>query len=429
VKIKVKKENDYTRELEIDIPWTDLESDFDDTIKKFGKQVKMPGFRSGKIPRDRLLSQFQPNIEAEFMDANFQKYYLMAVQQEGLIPVNKAEIKDVQFRMNEPFTFSATFEIEPELSLPRLKKRMLSVQRTTYVHDEQDIEDAIMQLRKSQATMTTVEEGAIEGDYLICALQKLDDSGVPIIGKKFEKQYLRVGKGSFTDDQKDKMIGLKPGDTTRLRLPVNEDGEDADYELTVNNVEREVLPEINDEFFKRINPELDSEETLREDVEKKIQENFEERSKTAYERDIADALIAKVNPSFAPSMVENYLTNLVEDVKKQNKGEPMDEAKVREHYAPVAERNMKWYLIRNKLIESQSLKVSKESIEQEIQRLVDRTPQSEKEIIKFYKKPSNRKHIEDDLMEKIILDYLEQFAKVKEVEVSTKDLRGKEHAY
>ena len=429
MKIKVKKENDYTRELEIDIPWTDLESDFDDTIKKFGKQVKMPGFRSGKIPRDRLLSQFQPNIEAEFMDANFQKYYLMAVQQEGLIPVNKAEIKDVQFRMNEPFTFSATFEIEPELSLPRLKKRMLSVQRTTYVHDEQDIEDAIMQLRKSQATMTTVEEGAIEGDYLICALQKLDDSGVPIIGKKFEKQYLRVGKGSFTDDQKDKMIGLKPGDTTRLRLPVNEDGEDADYELTVNNVEREVLPEINDEFFKRINPELDSEETLRKDVEKKIQENFEERSKTAYERDIADALIAKVNPSFAPSMVENYLTNLVEDVKKQNKGEPMDEAKVREHYAPVAERNMKWYLIRNKLIESQSLKVSKESIEQEIQRLVDRTPQSEKEIIKFYKKPSNRKHIEDDLMEKIILDYLEQFAKVKEVEVSTKDLRGKEHAY
>ena len=429
MKIKVKKENDYTRELEIDIPWTDLESDFDDTIKKFGKQIKMPGFRSGKIPRDRLLSQFQPNIEAEFMDANFQKYYLMAIQQEGLIPVNKAEIKDVQFRMNEPFTFSATFEIEPELSLPRLKKKMLSVQRTTYVHDEQDIEDAIMQLRKSQATMTTVEEGAIEGDYLICALQKLDESGVPIIGKKFEKQYLRVGKGSFTDDQKDKMIGLKPGDTTRLRLPVNEDGEDADYELTVNNVEREVLPEINDEFFKRINPELDSEETLRKDVEKKIQENFEERSKTAYERDIADALIAKVNPSFAPSMVENYLTNLVEDVKKQNKGEPMDEAKVREHYAPVAERNMKWYLIRNKLIESQSLKVSKESIEQEIQRLVDRTPQSEKEIMKFYKKPSNRKHIEDDLMEKIILDYLEQFAKVKEVEVSTKDLRGKEHAY
>ena len=182
-------------------------------------------------------------------------------------------------------------------------------------------------------------------------------------------------------------------------------------------------------FFKRVNPELDSEETLRNDVEKKIKENFEERSKTAYERDLADALIEKVDPSFAPSMVENYLTNLVEDVKKQNKGEPMDEAKVREHYTPVAERNMKWYLIRNKVIESQEFEVAMEKIENEIQRLVDRTPQSENEIRKYYKKPSNRKHLEDDLMEKIILEYLEQFAKVKEVDVSTKDLRGKEHAH
>jgi len=340
--------------------------------------------------------------------------------------VNKAEIKDVDFQMNGNFSFNATFEIEPELSLPRLRKRSLSVQRTTYIHDEQDIEDAIMQLRKSQATMATVEEGAIEGDYLICTLQKLDESGVPIIGKKFEKQYLRVGKGSFTDDQKEKLIGLKPGDSTRLRLPVNQDGEDADYELTVDNVEREILPELNEEFFKRINPELDSEETLRKDVEKKIKENFEERSSTAYERDLADALIQKVDPSFAPSMVENYLTNLVEDVKKQNKGEPMDEEKVREHYKPVAERNMKWYLIRNKLIESQGFDVSTEKIENEIQRLADRTPKSENEIRKFYKKPSNRKHLEDDLMEKIILEYLEQFAKVKEVDVYTKDLRGKE---
>ena len=107
----------------------------------------------------------------------------------------------------------------------------------------------------------------------------------------------------------------------------------------------------------------------------------------------------------------------------------MYEGMVWEHYTPVAERNMKWYLIRNKLIESQEFEVAMEKIENEIQRLVDRTPQSENEIRKYYKKPSNRKHLEDDLMEKIILEYLEQFAKVKEVDVSTKDLRGKEHAH
>ena len=429
MKIKVNKTNDYARELEIDIPWSELESDFNTTIKKFSKKVKMPGFRAGKIPRNRLMQQFQANIEAEFMENNFQKYYLMAVQQEELLPVNKAEISEVHFHMNEHFSFKAVFEIEPEMIIPKLKRNSLSVQRTIYIHDEHDIEDAIMQLRKSHATIATVEDGAIEGDYLICTLQKLDESGVPIIGKKFEKQYLRVGKGSFTDNQKEKLIGLKPGDSTRVILPVNQEGENAEYELTVGNVEREILPEINEEFLKRINPDLDSIDALTSDVEKKIKANFEERSRTAYERDLSDALIDLASPSFAPSMVENYLANLIEDVKKQNKGEPMDEEKVREHYTPVAERNVKWYSLRNKLIETQDIAASKENVEDYIEKLVERTPQSEKEIRKFYKKPSNRKRVEDDLVEKKILEYLEQFAKVKEVEVYTKDLRGQDHAH
>ena len=429
MKIKVKKTNEYTRELEIDIPWSELESDFNTTIKKFSKKVKMPGFRAGKIPRDRLMQQFQANIEAEFMENNFQKYYLMAVQQEELLPVNKAEISEVHFHMSEHFSFKAVFEIEPEMIIPKLKRNSLSIQKTVYIHDEHDIEDAIMQIRKSHATIATVEDGAIEGDYLICTLQKLDESGVPIIGKKFEKQYLRVGKGSFTDNQKEKLIGLKPGDSTRVILPVNQEGENADYELTVDNVEREILPEVNEEFLKRINPDLDSIDALTSDVEKKIKANFEERSRTAYERELSDALIDLAGPSFAPSMVENYLAKLIEDVKKQNKGEPMDDEKVREHYTPVAERNVKWYSLRNKLIETQDITASKENVEAEIEKLVERTPQSEKEIRKFYKKPSNRKRVEDDLVEKKILDYLEQFAKVKEVEVYTKDLRGQDHAH
>ena len=429
MKIKVKNINDYTRELAIDIPWEEIQSDFDDAIKKFSKKIKMPGFRSGKIPRDRLLKQFQPNIEADFMDSNFQKYYLMAIQKEELIPVNKAEIKDVHFHMNEHFTFVAIFEIEPEVNIPKLKKNSLAVQLSTYKHDEQDIEDAILQLKKAQATIATVEDGALEGDYLVCTLQKLDETGVPIIGKKFEKQYLRVGKGSFTDDQKEKMIGLKPGDVTRLRIPVNQGEEEADYELKVDNVEREVLPSVDENFLKQINPDLDSVESLRDDVDKKIKQNFEERSRTAYERDLVDALVAKIDPSFAPSMVENYLNNILEDVKKQNNGEPIDEEKVREHYKPIAERNMKWYSIRNKIIDDQGFQVSKDGLQSEVQKLVERTPKSEKEIRKFYKKPSNLKRLEDDMVEKLILEYLEQFAKVKEVEVHTKDIRGKEHAH
>ena len=429
MKVDVKIINDYTREVSVDVPWSELESDFDSTIKKFSRKIKMPGFRPGKIPRDRLMQQFQSNIEAEFMENNIQKFYLLAVQQEEIIPVNQAEISDVHFHMNEHFSFMAKFEVEPDVTLPSMKWKSLKVQRTNYIHDEHDIEDAITQLKKAHATITTVEDGAKEGDYLICTLQKLDESGLPIIGKKYEKQYLRVGKGSFTESQKDKLIGLKTDDTTRVMLPVNKEDGDAEYELSVTNIEREILPEVNNDFLKLVNPELTSIDELTADVEKKIIANFAERSQTAFERDLSDALIDLANPSFAPSMMNNYLNNLVEDVKKQNNGEPIDDDKIREHYKPTAERNLKWFSLRNKLIETEKISNSREEVEGKIEMMIEKSPQSEKEIRKFYKKPSKRQRIEDDLIEKKILEYLEQFAKVKDVEVHTKDLRGQDHEH
>jgi len=425
LKIDVKNINNYTREFKIDVAWENIEGDFNDTLKKFSKKVKLPGFRPGKIPRDRLLQQFQPNIEAQFMDDNINKFYLMALQQEELVPINRADISDVQFRFEGNFSFVAKFEVEPEFDLPKLKNGVFKVQRNNFISDDSDIDDAIDQLRRSHARIESVEDGAIEKDFILCDLQKLDDSGVAIIGKKFEKQMLKVGDGSFTEDQKEKLIGLKPGDKSKINLPDNEDKDiKSPYELSVNKVEREILPDVNDDFLKLVNPDLKSIDDLRSDVSAKIKENFLERSKQAFERELSDSLIAKVSVDAPPSMIDNYLNNLIEDAKKQNNGQEVDESKLKENYRPAAERNLKWYLIRKKLIEEKEIKVEREDVDEEVEFLVKRSPASEKEIRRFYKKPSNRQRIEDDLIERKVLKYLEQYAKVKEVDVNTKDLRG-----
>ena len=425
MKIDINNINDYTQEMKLDIPWETLEPDFNITLKKFSKKVKLPGFRPGKIPRDRLMQQFQPNIEAQFMDDNIYKYYLTALQQKEIVPVNQAEISDVHFHFGEHFSFTAKFEVEPDFKLPRFKKNMFQVQRNKFIPDDQDINDAIDQLRRSHARIETVEDGAKEKDFILCDLQKLDDSGVAIIGKKFEKQMLKVGDGSFTDNQKEQLIGLKPGDSVRIALPDNEDKTITNpYQLKVAKVERENIPVVDDDFLKLINPDLDSVDDLRADVLKKINENFEERARQSFERELSDALIEKVGFETPPSMVENYLNNILEDVKKQNNGEPIEEEKVLETYRPSAERNLKWYLIRKKVISQEQMNIERKDIDVEIENLVSRSPNSEKEIRRFYKKPSNRQRIEDDMVEKKILEYLNQFAKVKEVEVNTKDIRG-----
>ena len=98
MEVSKKKINDYTIELEINIGWKDLESDFETSLKRFGKKVKMSGFRPGKTPKSLLIKQFKPNIEAQFMEENFQKYYALALKQENIIPVNKADISTLNFR-------------------------------------------------------------------------------------------------------------------------------------------------------------------------------------------------------------------------------------------------------------------------------------------------------------------------------------------
>jgi len=222
-----------------------------------------------------------------------------------------------------------------------------------------------------------------------------------------------------------KLIGVKPGDKAQVMIPESEekDAKTDSFEISVINVEEQVLPEVDDEFAKQMDPKAEDVKSWKESIKEQIEKGYEQRATEQFDRAISDALIDKINPDFAPSMVESYLDHIIEDVKANNQGAELDEAKVRETYRPLSERNLKWYAIRNAIIKEQEFKISANDIKAEIDRLKEETPQQAKEIEKFYKKPSNKTRLEDDLMEKKIIDHLMQFVKVKEVKVHTKDLR------
>ena len=424
MEIKVKKINAFTREIEVNVAWEECRNDFQLTAKKFGKKVRIPGFRPGKIPTKVLMNKFLPNIEAEFIEEGVNKYYRQALEEEKLVPVNKAEVKDVHFHFEKHFTFKAAFEIEPEVVLPKMKKNCLKVQKTEYISDDIDTDNVIEEMRRSRAEVKTVEDGAEEDHFLIVDLQKLDQSGVPIIGEKLEKRFLQIGVDPFSGDNKSRLLGLKPGDTTRVELPDDKENGVSKYELSVINVEKQVLPEINEEFIKTVEPDATDESSFREIIKSKVDDSYARRTNESFERQLADSMIEYVSPEFAPAMVDSYLDHIIEEAKTQEKEQDLDEDKIRESYRPVAERNMKWYLVRRAIINSQdNIAVSKDDVEKEIEKLLERSPDHAKEIKKYYKKPSNRQRIEDDLLEKKVLDYLTEFAKIKDVKVHTKVLR------
>jgi len=423
VDIKLKEINTFSRELIIDLPWSEIEEDFEKAIKTFSKKIKLPGFRPGKVPRKVLMGQFQSSIEADFIDKSVNIYYSKALEQEKIIPVNMGSISDVHFHYGEHFKFKVSFEVEPIIKLPKLKKNTLKVEKTIYITDEEDIDMAIDEVRNGHAEVKTVEDGAKIEDFIICDLQELDDTGLPIIGKKLETRYIKIGQTPFDGVNQKNLEGVKPEDKVRVSVPTDEKGTLGTYELLVKNVERQILPELNEDFVKLVDPQAKNVFEYRNNVQKQLDKAYEQRAKEAFDQQLTDALIDKTNPEFPPSMAESYLNHMVEDVAKNNQQGQLDKEKVKEAYKPVAERNLKWYLIRNELIKDQSFDISKDDLSNEVQRRKDENPNQVKEIDKFFKKPSNKSRLEDDLVEKKILTYLIDFAKIKEVKVNTKDLR------
>ncbi len=423
MEINLEEINSYTQELTVGLEWNELSDDFNKFMGKFGKQIKMPGFRPGKVPKPVLMKQFLPLMESQFVEDNVQKYYLEALRKKEVIPVNQAEIKDVHFHHEKHFNFTAVFEVEVEAKLPEFKKNTIKAEKVVYVTDKEDVNLTVDDMRRSRAEMRTVEDGAKDGDFILADLQKVDESGIPIIGEKLEKRYIKIGDGIFTGDNQTKLIGIKAGGKAQVMIPEGEEQKEVPYEISVINVEEQVLPEVNMDFVKQMDPEAKDVESWKNGIIEQIEKNYLQRAKEQFDRNISDALIENIKPEFAPSMVESYLDHIIEDVKASNQGAKLEEDKVRETYRPLSERNLKWYSIRKAIIKDQDLQISADEIKTEIERLKEESPKQAKEIEKYYKKPSNKTRIEDDLIEKKIIDYLINFTKVKEVKVYTKDLR------
>ena len=420
--IQLKETSSYAREADIDLSWEEIAADFEQAIKQFSKRVKLPGFRPGKVPRKVLMKQFQPAIEADFVENSVNTYYLKALQEKEIIPINMGSVSDVHFHHGEHFKFKVAFEIEPDVTIPKMKRKSLKVEKTNYITDDEDIDMAIDEMRHGHAEVQTVEDGAQLDDYVICDLQEIDISGVPIIGKKLETRYIKLGQIPFDGDNQKKLEGIKPGDKTQVSVPVDEKGSTSTFELSVQNVERQILPEVDENFIKMADPEAENVADYRERIKDRLGKAYDQRSEKASDEQLTDAMINHVNPEFPPSMAESYLGHMVEDVMKNNPA-ATDKEKIKEIYQPVAERNLKWYLIRNTIIKNEKYEITKEDVQADIDQRKEANPKEAKELEKYFKKPSNRSRLEDDLMEKKVLAYLKNFTKIKEVKVNTKDLR------
>jgi len=421
LKIKSKKVNEFTYELSIVAKWKDIEADFELCKKKVAKDIKVPGFRKGKIPNHILMSQYLGQIEMNFVQDFSEKYYILALQEEKLNPINQAALKDIDFAYEKDFSFKSEFEIEPSLSVPKLKKNMVTVEKTNFISNEKEIEDTVNNILNSQSKTEKIEEGSLEGDFMIADFQEIDESGIAIIGKK-EKKYIAIGQEPFINSNKELLLNKKVGDTVKMTVDLGS-GE-KEYSISIESMQRRVPPELNEKFVKTMDPNCKSVEEWKSNIEKSISLEYEKKSEELFNSAIIDQFIKLVDPILPSSMLDSYLANIVNEVKTKQDMQNIDDDKIKEEYKLFAENNLKWYLLRKAIIKDLDIAIDEKAVDFFIKEAIEKNDSQKAEIERFYKKESNKSKLADDLLDQQILDMLKEHSKVKEKDTNTADLHA-----
>lgn len=421
LKVKSKKINDFTYELAISAKWIDIKEDFNSAKKKVAKEIKLPGFRKGKIPENILMSQYIHSVEMGFVQDFCEKYYLMALQEEKLTPINQAQLKDIDFSYEKDLSFKSEFEIEPSLSLPKFKKNMVSVEKIKFLSNDEEVDKTIDNIMNSQAKAEQIEKNSKDGDFLIVDMQELDESGIPIIGKK-EKKYIAIGQDPFIEDKAESFKSKNVGDSVKITIDMG-DGE-KNYEFTIDTIQRRVPPVLNDDFVKQMDPNCKSVAEWKSNVRKSIDSEYQRKSDEMFNSSLIDEFVKLVNPILPLSMLENYLNNIVSEVKQNQNSPETDDSKIKEQYQLFAENNLKWFLLRKAIISDQELSVSTDEVNDFIKEALEKNETQKAEIERFYKKESNKNKLSDDLLDQKIIDMLKEHSKIKEKDQKTSELEG-----
>ena len=419
----LKEINSYTRQLDITIAWELIQDEYEKEFSRARSSFSMKGFRKGKVPEQIVKKNLGPSIEAHFAEDSINSYYRQALDELKLAPINQASIDNLEFREGLALSFSARFEVNPEIMLPKYQKKF-KIKAVRYMAGSEDIEQALTQYQEQHASIKTIESGAETGHFIRGDFNVLDDSGLPIVGSKMENQYIRLGFGLFKEDAEKVFIGAKEGDEVTVSIQNKENT--VKYHVKINRVEEQILPDIDDELAKTINENTNTLTELKNVIKDELQASLDNDHKELVRKEIIDYFVQNTKVEAPESMVSLYLEQIKDDLEKRN--QPFDEKQMKENYQSHSEWNIKWYLIKDQIIENEALDISDEELDGKIQDTISKNQKNESQIKSFYKQSKNKQQLFSKMLIDKLFARLSEFAKVKVVEESTNELRKKQAA-
>jgi len=424
MQVSVETTSGLQRQLTVTVPAERIDTDVEKQVVQQARTRRMDGFRPGKVPAKVIKRMYGDAIRYEVLNRVVQETFYEAVQQESLMPAGAPSIEFKTDKEGEDFAYVATFDVYPEIELKDLAG--VEVEKATASIKAADVKNMIDTLRKQQGTFKPTRGMVKEGFQVNIDFEGFVD-GEAFEGGKAEGQDLVIGSGSMIPGFEDGIIGKKKGEEFDVEVTFPEEyqsealaGKAATFKMTLNEVSKPELPELNEEFFAKFGVSSADEDEFKAEVEKNMAREMNHALKTKTKTAVFDALIAQNDIEAPAAMIDDEVNVLRQQAVQQFGGQAQIDPNTlpKELFEEQAIRRVKIGLLVQEVIKAGQLEATDERVDAILADIAESYDDAD-EVISYYKGNEQMlNQIRSLALEDEVVDHLLASAKVKEVKVS-----------
>ncbi len=422
----------------IRVPGEEVTSQRNKLIAYFSRSARIQGFRPGKAPKSVIEKRYGREILEELEKQLINDGVRHAVQSEGLDVLTFLDVKDkLHHDTDGSFSFTVEMSLQPKFELPDYKGIPVKLPRIEVT--EEDIEHDILHLRENFASLEDVDRAAAIGDAVVGGYtseidgQPLEEAvaDAPDYLKKMEEQwFLLADEDDFLPGFYAGLVGIQKGDEKTISITLPEDfnfeglrGKTVDFKMTCSAVKERTLPELNEEFLKKVGGDEMTEESLHNEVKASIQKRREQARDSAKANQVIGHIAERIEFDLPQDVVNREAQRRTNEIASQAMKNGMDNEALMQHQEEIlntatqqARQNVKVSFILEQVAKAEGIQVSEQQLSMTLAMIASRSGEPVKKFMADAQKRGLVDRVRDDLLIQNALQFLKDNAEVEETE-------------
>ncbi len=407
------------RELIVTLTADELKPHYDKAYVKARPTIDIKGFRKGRVPLGVIKKYFGPQIEADAHQDIIGEVFSKLTQEDEIAVVGQPGLTNIEPAENGGIKFTVKFESLPEIELKDYKS--LSIDEPVHAVGDEEIQEQLDQIAIDHGTFEDAEEVTDENFHVMMNMIELDkETKEPIEGAQEQPANVLLSNPQVLPVIKKNLEGAKVEHT--FVFSPNEDDENAPekyFRATVTEIKKLIPAELTDEWVKDFTQgRFDKFADFKSEIGFNLQDQWDKRSRQEMENQIIDQLIDLHDEFAVPqTVVDEVIKSMVEDMKKRYAQQPemanfITVESMGENLKPAAERNVRWEIIRTRIIEKEMIKLEDHDIEDIVEAEAERLKRDKATVKDMVLR---NPHIHNTLLIKKVMDFLMDFTETNDV--------------